>query len=173
MIVGMADCQVSGKCGEELVTYALGSCIAVAIHDPAARIGGLPHYMLPDSQMDPAKAERNPFMFGDTGISLLLRRAYELGAVKQRLVVRIAGAAQMLRDEHLFNIGKRNHLAVRKFLWKAGILVHSEAVGGTVSRNLRLNIETGRCWLRPAGGAEEEFGPLAGIKEPNSWRIRS
>ncbi len=170
MIVGVADCQVSRHEGEQLLTYALGSCVAVAIHDPLARVGGLLHYMLPDSTMDTAKAEQNPSMFADTGIAFLLHRAYELGASKHRLTVRIAGAASMIRDEHLFNIGKRNQLAARKLLWKAGILIHSEALGGTVSRNLRLEIATGRCWLRPAGGVEEEFGPAQrGI----SWRTQS
>ena len=159
MVVGIADCRVSRDEGEVLVTYALGSCIAVAIFDPVARVGGLLHCMLPDSSMDRAKAYRNPFMFGDTGVAALLGEACGLGASRQRLIVRLAGGARMVDGPGIFNIGKRNHLAVRKTLWKAGILVHSEAVGGAVSRSLRLEISTGRCWLRPAGSPEEELGP--------------
>ncbi len=50
------------------MTYALGSCIAVAMHDPVAKVAGLLHYMLPESAIDAAKAQQNPFMFADTGI---------------------------------------------------------------------------------------------------------
>ena len=76
VVVGMADCQVSNSRDQVLVTYALGSCIAVAIHDPVAGVGGMLHYMLPESAISPAKAGENPYMFADTGIPLLFRRAY-------------------------------------------------------------------------------------------------
>jgi chemotaxis protein CheD len=61
-------------------------------------------------------------MFADTGIPLLFRRAYECGAEKRRLVVRVVGGAQVMDREGVFNIGKRNYLALRKILWKAGVL---------------------------------------------------
>ena len=94
VVVGMADGRVSGDPGQVLATYALGSCIALALHDPAARVGGMLHFMLPDSAIDPEKARRNPWMFADTGIPLLFRQAYEMGADKRRLVVRAAGGGQ-------------------------------------------------------------------------------
>lgn len=94
VIVGIADCQISADPESVLVTYALGSCIAVAIYDPAARVAGMLHFMLPESGIDPGKARERPFMFADTGVPLLFRRAYELGADKKRMVVRVAGGAQ-------------------------------------------------------------------------------
>ena len=157
VVVGMADCQISKDRDGILVTYALGSCIAVAIHDAAAGVGGLLHFMLPESSIDRVKAETNPFMFADTGIPLLFRRAYEHGAEKRRITVRLAGGAQIMDDSGIFNIGKRNCLAVRKILWKAGVLVHGEAVGGNGSRTVRLEVESGRFWLRAPGGTEEEM----------------
>jgi len=157
IVVAMADCALSGADETTLVTYALGSCIAVAIHDPVSRVGGLLHFMLPDSTIDTGKAQKNPYMFADTGIPLLFRQAYELGAQKRRLCVRLIGGAQVLDDGGVFNIGKRNHLAARKILWKAGVLVHAEAVGGTLSRNVGLHVGTGRCWMRPAGGPEQDL----------------
>src|ERR1039457_3700273 len=65
VVVGVADCQISKSRDQVLVTYALGSCIAVAIHDPVAGVGGLLHYMLPESAISPAKAGENPYMFAD------------------------------------------------------------------------------------------------------------
>lgn len=146
--VGIADCRISNLADQTLVTYALGSCVAVAIHDPVARVGGLLHYMLPESGIDPAKARENPYMFADTGIPLLFRGAYELGAEKSRMMVSIAGGAQVIDDGGVFNIGKRNCLALRRILWKAGVLIRSEAVGGFTSRTMRLEVGTGRVWLR-------------------------
>jgi hypothetical protein len=55
----------------------------------------------------------------------------------------------------VFDIGKRNHLALRKILWKAGVLLSGEAVGGTTSRTVRLEIDGGRLWLQEACGQRE------------------
>jgi len=151
-VIGVADAHVSRDPELVLVTYALGSCVAVAIHDPVARVGGLLHFMLPESSLDLAKAEKQPCMFADTGIPLLFRTAYGLGAEKKRLIVRLAGAAQVLNDAGVFNIGKRNYLAARKILWKAGVLVHGEAIGGVTSRTVRLEVATGRLWLHGPDG---------------------
>ena len=155
--VGIADCKISNLSDQTLVTYALGSCVAVAIHDPVAGVGGLLHYMLPESGIDPAKALENPYLFADTGIPLLFRRSYEAGAEKQRLIVSVAGGAQVMDDAGVFNIGKRNCLALRRILWKAGVLIRSQAVGGSGSRTVRLEVGSGRVWLRAEGLHETEM----------------
>jgi chemotaxis protein CheD len=157
----VGDCLVSNRNDAELITYALGSCIAVAIWDPEVRVGGLLHYMLPD----PGNAARNPahvFRYADSGIPLLFRQAYEYGAQKKRIIVRAAGGATVIDDGGVFNIGRRNYLALKKILWQAGVLLHGEDVGGTGSRTVRLDLATGRFWIRGAGEAEFE---LRGAKE--------
>ena len=157
LVVGVADCQISNDREGTLVTYALGSCIAIAIHDATVGVGGLLHFMLPESSIDVAKAQSNPYMFADTGIPMLFRSAYEYGADKRRLTVRLAGGAQVMDDKGIFNIGKRNYLAVKKILWKAGVMVHGEAVGGESSRTVRLEVGSGKFWLRSAGQPEQEI----------------
>ena len=154
LVVGISDCQVSAGPDGELVTYALGSCIAVSVWDPQRHIGGLLHYMLPESTMDRNKAESNPCMFADTGIERLFRMATDKGADRRRLVVRLAGGAQVLDPQGVFNIGKRNYQAARKLLWKYGVLIASEAVGGEVSRTVRLSAEDGRFRVREGNGTE-------------------
>ena len=72
-------------------------------------------------------------------------------------MVRLAGGAQVLDSQGVFQIGKRNYLAARKILWKAGILIAAEAVGGEVSRTTRLEVATGRMWIREGGGVEREL----------------
>ena len=60
--VGIADMQVSNDPDAMLVTYSLGSCIGVMIYDPVVRVGGMLHYMLPDSNLDQVKARTRPCM---------------------------------------------------------------------------------------------------------------
>jgi chemotaxis protein CheD len=158
VIVGISDCQLSRDPEEVLVTYALGSCVAVMVYDPEVRVGGLLHLMLPDSTIDLERGHQRPFMFADTGVPLLFRQSYELGADKRRMIVRIAGGAQMMDERGVFDIGRRNQVAVRKILWKAGVMIESEAVGGNLSRTVRLEMSAGTVWVRGPGGNEEAMG---------------
>lgn len=153
--VGIGDCKLSKDLEDTLVTHALGSCIAVLIHDPVARIAGLLHFMLPESTLDPEKALSRPFVFADTGIPRLFQGAYQLGALKPRLNVLVAGGAQMLDPSGTFNIGKRNHSAMRNILWKAGITIHHEEIGGTSSRTVSIEVASGRVQLRMPGESQQ------------------
>ena len=66
--IGISDMKISDQSDDILVTYSLGSCIGVAVHDAAANVGGLLHFMLPQSGLDKARAEKNPYMFATTGV---------------------------------------------------------------------------------------------------------
>jgi chemotaxis protein CheD len=140
-----------------LVTYSLGSCIGVAIHDAAAHVGGLLHFMLPEAKLDPQKAKKNPFMFADTGIPSLFKSAYKLGAKKQRMKVVVVGGAQVLDQAGFFNIGKRNCMAVKKIFWKNNVMIDHENVGGNSNRTVRLAVKDGRTWLKVSGKGEMEI----------------
>ena len=137
------------------MTYSLGSCIGVTIWDPEVRVGGMIHYMLPESTLSPEKAKARPAMFADTGIPLLFRSVYRLGAIKKRVIVKVAGGSQLLDDNGTFAIGKRNYVMLRKIFWKNGVLIDNEHVGGSISRTLRLNIETGRVTIKMRQGEIE------------------
>jgi chemotaxis protein CheD len=155
--VGIADCRVSNNPQATLVTHALGSCIAVAIHDPVANVAGLLHFMLPESAIDPERARRQPYMFADSGIPELFHAAYAQGAAKKRMSVRLIGGAQVLDPNGSFNIGKRNHLACRKILWAAGVMVSGEVVGGTISRTVRLEVKSGNLWWHTGAGEPQSL----------------
>ena len=151
-VVDIADLAVSKNPAATLITYSLGSCIGVSIWDPVAKVAGLLHYMLPESQISPEKAKANPAMFCDTGVPKLFKAAYQLGANKRQLVVKIAGGSQLLDDKGTFNIGKRNYLALRKIFWKNGIMIDKEHVGANISRTMRIDVATGRVSLKIRGG---------------------
>ncbi len=156
LTVGVADMKVARGAGHLIVTHALGSCIGIAIHDPVAQVGGMLHFMLPDSNVNPSRASENPHMFADTGIPLFLQKLYSAGAVKNRMVVKVAGGAQFVDHKDFFAIGKRNYTAMRKIFWKEGLLCKGEHVGGTISRTLYLEIGSGRIWFS-SGGQEVEL----------------
>ena len=168
IIVGMADCKVGHVAGQVLATYALGSCIGLSVYDPKAAVGGLLHYMLPDSTIDPARSQQNPYMFADTGIPKLLEQVCGQGASRRRLVAHAAGGASIMDPQAIFDIGKRNYLALRKILWKAGILLAGEAVGGGNARTVRLEIGSGRLWLQEGGG-QKELVPSFPQKGGTTW----
>jgi chemotaxis protein CheD len=148
IIVGVADYKVSRDPLAILITCALGSCIALTLHDPVAGIGGLLHFMLPNAGEAASRPDFNPAMYGDTGIPLLVRDIQKLGANPRKLVANLAGGSQILDQAGLFDIGKRNHVVAKNLLWKAGILVRSEAVGGSITRSFGLQIGTGQTWLK-------------------------
>jgi chemotaxis protein CheD len=151
IVVGVSDMKVSNDPESMLVTYSLGSCIGVAVYDAAAKVGGLLHFMLPESALDLTKAERNPYMFADTGIPALFKATYALGAAKQRMKVIVVGGAQVLDQAGFFNIGKRNHMAVRKIFWKNNVMINYEDVGGNSNRTVKLTIRDGKTWLKVSG----------------------
>lgn len=153
-VVGIGEMAIAARPDDVLVTYALGSCLGVVVHDPVAGVGGLLHAMLPASSIDPEKAARQPYLFVDTGVPALFRACYAAGAAKHRLVVRVAGGAAAAADESedQFQIGKRNVLTLRKLLWKNAVIVHAEDVGGhAVSRTLALHVGSGELHLRRNG----------------------
>lgn len=157
VVVGISDLKVSNRPDDVLVTYALGSCIAVAVYDPVAKVGGLLHYMLPDSTLDLEKARQNPAMFADTGIPVLFKSCYKLGAEKRRIVVRAAGGASILDDTNFFRIGQKNIMAMRKIFWKNNVMIESEDTGGNFNRTVRLSLSNGKTYVKTSGGAIKEI----------------
>lgn len=149
--VGTADMKVSDDPGVTLVTHSLGSCIGLAVYDPVAKVGGMLHYMLPESELDTKKAKTRPLMFADTGIPSLFKACYKLGAAKGRMIVKVAGGAQVMDASGIFNIGKRNYAALRKIFWRNKVIIDGEDIGGMVNRTMRLSIATGELSLKVSG----------------------
>ncbi len=163
LFVGVSDARLSYEPGASLVTYALASCIGISIYDPVAGVGGLLHYMLPDSRLDPVKARDNPWMFADTAIPQFFQQAYRMGAEKSRLRVVAAGGARVIHPENSLEIGERNQLAMRRIFRKSGVAIEAEDLGGHEIRTLRLEIGTGRLMVRRDGAIEQELRSEKGV----------
>jgi chemotaxis protein CheD len=149
--VGIGDAALARGQGR-LSTIGLGSCVAVTIYDPAVRVGGLLHFQLADSTTDLERARRQPWLFGDVGVATLAAAVQAQGALVPRSRVTLVGGAQLMASVAAAQIGKRNVLAARKALWKAGYLIEREVVGGNVGRSVLLDVATGDVTVREHGG---------------------
>lgn len=152
-VVEIADMKWAVGNGDVLITYALGSCIGVVLYDPVEMVGAMLHSMLPLSKSDPEKARKNPYMYTDTGVELLLKKVFDLGATRKNLIAKVAGGANLLDDKRFFRIGEKNYMVVRKMLWKNNILISGEDIGGSKPRTMVLNMSTGKVTIR--SGKEE------------------
>lgn len=149
--VGMADLKV-GHAPDILTTLGLGSCIGLTLYDPVTKIGGLVHYMLPDSTK--LKNNTNIAKFGDTGIRELLRQVLALGANQRRLVAKIAGGAcmfEMSGSSSVGRVGDRNAEAAKIVLKELGIPLIAEDTGLNYGRTVELDCDTGNFLIKAVG----------------------
>lgn len=144
-VVGLSEYRVSSNTDEVIITYALGSCLGIAVHDAKVGVGGLLHVMLPLSKADPEKAKKKPAMYVDSGLNLMLNEIYALGGQKKNFEISVAGGASMKSSgsSDYFKIGKRNFTVFRKLLWKNGFMIANQDVGGNKSRTMSLRLSDG------------------------------
>ena len=149
--VGMADLNVC-KAPDGLTTLGLGSCIGLTLYDPVTKIGGMVHYMLPDSTK--VSNNSNKAKFADTGIDELIRQMAALGANKNRLVAKIAGGAQMFAmttTNDSLRVGERNAEAAKKKLKEYNIRLLAEDCGLNYGRTVEFYSETGDYVIKSVG----------------------
>ena len=153
--VGMADLNVA-KAPNSLTTLGLGSCIGLTLYDPVLKVGGMVHYMLPDSTK--LKNNTNLAKFGDTGIKELYKRMLAMGASPTRMVAKIAGGAKMFEVSGLSemgHVGERNAEAARTALKELKIPLIAEDTGLNYGRTVVLNCETGEYLIKSVGKPEK------------------
>lgn len=140
----IGEAKVAGP-GSVLFTIGLGSCVAIALWDAEARVGGLAHVMLPD----PSNGRRRtpPGRFASSAVPVLIDLMRESGAQVEHIRARLAGGASMfesLLGDRGQRLGTRNVNAARAALRGVGITVDSEDVGGAHGRSVFLSTADGR-----------------------------
>lgn len=153
IVIGVGEYGASKDPKDSIKTYGLGSCVAVVLMDPKERIVGMVHVALPESNINKDKAKKHPGYFADTAIEALIKDMERLGynKKKSKLIVKMAGGANVMDPKSLFSIGNRNVLAVKKALWKYGLGPLSEDVGGSWSRTVAVSLGTGKVLLTSPG----------------------
>jgi len=157
IVIGMGEVAVSSSPKTVLTCIGLGSCIAVCAFDNVAKVGGMVHIVLPIHHNDnPAEYSK----FADTGVPLMLAKVIQNGGDKNRLVVKIAGGAQMtvapgLKDT--FKTGEKNLFQIMAALEKINVSLAAADVGGTLGRTVKMYIDTGKIFVRTVNGTEREI----------------
>lgn len=159
IVVGVGGLAASNTPGNVIKTLALGSCVAVLLLHPPTRTVGMVHIALPDSAVSPQKAGERPGYFANTGIPALLKSMRETGGpgATNGLIVKMAGGARVMDRNNVFNIGKRNLLAIKKILWQNKLGAVAEDVGGNISRSVFVDVDNGKVLLTSAGRGSWEI----------------
>lgn len=144
VLVKVAQFAVGGD-GDTLLTHGLGSCVAIVLHDPAARVGAMGHILLPAPLA--AHDESNDAKFAATAVPLLVDEIERAGASSHRLGARLVGGASMfgsLMVPGSRSMGERNLAAVRDALELLSLPILGEEVGGDYGRSVRFSAGGGR-----------------------------
>ena len=155
-IIGMADLNICIP-PNGISTLGLGSCVGVAIRDPISKVGGLAHIMLPDSTAVTGGPVNIP-KYADTGIEELVKQICAKGAVKSRLVAKIAGGAQMFAfksSNATIRVGDRNVEASIAKLKELRIPIVAQDTGESYGRTVVFYPETGDFIIRAVGRPEK------------------
>jgi chemotaxis protein CheD len=140
-----------GRC--KLVTIGLGSCVAIAIHDRIAKVGGLAHVLLPDAAL--GRGAENRARYASTAVPLLLDEMQALGATGPWVAALVGGAA-LFGPMLSFGgaVGARNIAAARTALAALRVPVLAEDVGGENGRTMSFDVYTGKVKVRSVRGGE-------------------
>jgi chemotaxis protein CheD len=162
-VVYIGEIVTSDKPEDVLVAYGLGSCVAVCMYDPVAKVGGMLHALLPTAPRG-SKATDRPAKFVDRGVPVLIHLLLGMGARRTRLEAKLCGGAQLLSDpgqasafgqNGRLNVGKLNVLAAEVALRTAGLRIRGRATGGTVGRTIKLHMLDGRVMVKTLARGEQ------------------
>lgn len=133
------ECHVSGQ--EEMIITMLGSCIAVCMHDSAAAIGGMNHFMLPATSAATATGHGR---YGDYAMAQLVQSICSQGGRRQHLQVKIFGGGSAIASD----IGRLNIAFAHACLDGLGLAITAEDVGGPFGRKLLYFPASGRALVK-------------------------
>ncbi|MCB1217329.1 MAG: chemotaxis protein CheD [bacterium] len=157
--VGMAELKIGGP-GDRLEALGLGSCIGLAIVDKVSHIGGMVHIMLPDSKIVQGPIKQLG-KYADTAVPELLEQVIKAGAQRERLVVKMAGGAEMFAfagsDSPKMAIGKRNAEAVQNHLREHRLKLSGSDTGGHKGRTFIVSLDDLNFMIRIVGMGESNL----------------
>jgi putative nucleotidyltransferase with HDIG domain len=148
----------------------LGTCVAVALYDTEAGIGGLIHLLLPEPI---SSAETfHPGKYVSTGFPIFLKALYDAGASPEKLKACIAGGALVgpLKNYDLeLDIGGRTVERVMQFITDEKIQIEKSETGGFFTCRLSVNMQTWDCCIEPIG--IDKLKTNINVKKPNAKEI--
>jgi chemotaxis receptor (MCP) glutamine deamidase CheD len=126
----------------------LGSCVCACLYDPAARLGGINHFMLPDGLDDGDL----PTRYGVNAMEMLINEIAKLGGDRRRLQAKAFGAAHVLVKAGLSpEVPRKNARFIKEFLEAEGIPLVSQRLGGSAPVEVLFHTADGRALVRALG----------------------
>lgn len=139
--------EIRASAQPEIIKTLLGSCVAVCLHDPVTRIGGMNHILLP-AGTDRDKSTR----FGVHAMELLINALMQLGAQRTSLFAKAFGGANVLACLRPPTVGDLNVRFVLEFLAAEGIPLLGQRLGGSQPVEVRFKTDTGQAFLSSVNG---------------------
>ena len=151
LVVGIGEYIVSKDVGEQIITHALGSCVAFILRCPTTKKTAMAHVVLPevDRTEQYQYLETKPGYFADIIVPQLLKDFLRDGFCrKEQLQIILVGGADSKNPNDIFKVGLRNVDKIKKFLKEYGIEPVKMEVGGSFSRTVEVNISDGSVTIR-------------------------
>ena len=132
------------------VMTVLGSCVAVTMFSPQARLAAICHAMLPHPRADFDPSQHHPaehFRFVSHALPAMAEKFLQLGIAPPEIEVKLFGGANILQaqpgETQKHWVGNANVAAARDFLAAARFCVAAENVGGTRGCKIFFNTLSG------------------------------
>jgi chemotaxis protein CheD len=159
MVVGLGEAKVlkaTADLDDALVAYGLGSCVAICLWDPATKVAGMAHVVLPGA--NPAGTPHAKFALSALPALVALMQAEGAGPNPKRYVAKLAGGAQVLTlggSGSLPRVGEQNIRAVLEALAEAGVALQAQDLGGSRGRSVWFDPrENGQIRVRTIGSGD-------------------
>ena len=159
------DHYVTAIADEMLVTI-LGSCVTACIRDPLAAVGGMNHFMLPESTgagWDTASASMR---YGNVAMERLINDILARGGARQRLEIKVFGGGNVMNGTT--NIGHRNAEFVEQYLAAENLPIAAHHLRGNLPRRVHYFPVTGKVMLLELHRTEQE----AVVREEVSYKSK-
>lgn len=140
---------------DEVITTTLGSCVSVCIRDREARIGGMNHFMLPESDSGVWSGVSAALRYGNHAMEVLINDILQLGGAKNRLELKIFGGANVLAGSKN-DVGEKNIQFIRRFLKNEHMAPSGEHLGGNQARQIRYFPDTGVAKMKLLDPVEQK-----------------
>jgi len=134
----------AGKASNILVSNAIGSCIVVTAVDVVNNIGALAHIMLPGKA--PSKEIQQKTKYAVDAIDKMLQLLQQQCAAPSDLSFCLVGAGNVLKKENE-TICKDNIQSIINILNDKQLKISAKALGGTLRRSVRLDIENASVYF--------------------------
>ena len=132
-----------------VIVTVLGSCVSACIRDNISGIGGMNHFMLPDSAAaDKDSPVSESMRYGTYAMEVLINQLLRNGARRENLEAKIFGGGNVLKSFTTMNVGDRNAMFVRKFLKEERIRVTGEDLLDIYPRKVYYFPKTGKVLVK-------------------------